>query len=444
MRIAVFGLWHLGCVYSSCAAAAGHDVVGLDLDEALIDKLNRGEPPLFEPGLEQLIREQVQSGRLRFTTSALDAIERAEVLWVTFDTPVNDHDEADVEFVKARLNAVVDHIRPGTLVMISSQVPVGFTSELERQWQGRGIRFGYSPENLRLGKAIDCFCRPDRVVVGLRGQADRSLAAKLFAPYATQIEWMSVESAEMTKHAINAFLATSLTFINELARECEVVGANAKEVERGLKTDLRIGLKAYLAPGSGFAGGTLARDLRFISKIGQRLGIATPLIDGVLASNALHTDWLKDKLRPLLDEAADLTVCVLGLTYKPNTSTLRRSSAVELCRWLSMQGASVRSCDPAVEELPADLDAMLCHYRTAAEALDGADVAVVATEWPDFKTLGAEDFLRHMRSPRVLDPNWFLASKLAEDQRLSYTATGSAPRGSALGVKGEPACSDAK
>src|SRR5581483_1457146 len=159
MRIAVFGLWHLGCVYSSCAAAAGHDVVGLDLDEALIDKLHRGEPPLFEPGLEQLIREQIESGRLRFTTSALDAIEGAEVLWVTFDTPVNDHDEADVEFVKGRLNAVVDHIRPGTLVMISSQVPVGFTSELERQWQGRDIRFGYSPENLRLGKAIDCFCR---------------------------------------------------------------------------------------------------------------------------------------------------------------------------------------------------------------------------------------------------------------------------------------------
>jgi UDPglucose 6-dehydrogenase len=428
MHVAVYGLWHLGCVYASCVAAAGHQVVGFDPDAKVVEDLQHGKPPLHEPGLADLIASEMAAKRLRFMTDPADALHDAEALWITFDTPVNERDEADVALVRRRLEEIVDHVKPGTLVMNSSQVPVGFSRALERDWHGRGLRFACSPENLRLGKALDCFRKPERVIVGLRDSADRPMAAALFAPYAQRIEWMSVESAEMTKHAINAFLATSVTFINELARLCEVVGADAKEVERGLKSEGRIGPKAYLAPGATFAGGTLARDLRFLSGIGRDTQVATPLCDGVLASNAAHTGWMKEKLGRLLHETPRPVVAVLGLTYKPGTSTLRRSSSVELCRWLHQRGAIVQAHDPAVLELPEDLRPVLRLCANPEEALNGAAGAVVATEWPDYRALHAEQFVKWMGEPRVIDPNWFLAGTLAADERITYLATGRPPR----------------
>jgi UDPglucose 6-dehydrogenase len=424
MRIAVYGLWHLGCVCSSCAAAAGHQVVGFDPDSKVVHDLQSGQPPLYEPGLAELITAESSAGRLRFTTDPADALRDADVLWMTIDTPVNEQDEADVARVRGQLEAIVAHIAPGTLVMISSQLPVGFTPALERDWHGRGLRFAYSPENLRLGKAIECFQKPDRVIIGVRSEGDRQTAAALFAPYAQRIEWMSVESAEMTKHAINAFLAASVTFINELARLCEAVGADAKEVERGLKSESRIGPKAYVSPGAAFAGGTLARDLRFLAAIGKQTVVATPLFDGVLASNAAHMGWLKEKLGRLLEESEKPVVAVLGLTYKPGTSTLRRSASVELCRWLQECGAQVRAHDPAVHELPEELRPVLHLCSSPEEALTGAAGAVVATEWPDYRGLQAEQFVAWMQQPRVIDPNWFLAGTLAGDRRITYLATG--------------------
>lgn len=426
MRVAVYGLWHLGCVTAACCAAGGHDVVGLDLDEPVVNDLKRGTPPLHEPGLAELIADEAAAGRLSFTTDPRAALKDADVLWVAFDTPVNERDEADVGFVRARLEAIADALRPGTLVLISSQVPAGFTGALARDWQTRRLRYACSPENLRLGKAIECFRKPERVIVGLRDPADRALLTELFAPFCQRIEWMSLESAEMTKHALNAFLATSVTFANELARLCEAVGADAKEVERGLKSEARIGPKAYLAPGAAFAGGTLARDVRFLVGFGQTHGVATPLFQGVIDGNDAHKSWLRDKVRRLLAGTSDPVVAVLGLTYKPGTNTLRRSSSVELCTWLHEQGVRVRAFDPAVSELPAELRPVLTLCPTAVEALTGAELAVVATEWPTFRELRADEFVAALRRPRVIDQNHFLAGTLAGDTRVAYFATGKA------------------
>ncbi len=424
MRVAVYGLWHLGCVTAACLAAAGNQVAGLDLDEPVVEELRQGRPPLHEPGLAELIGASLSSGRLSFTVDAAQALREAELLWVTFDTPVNDRDEADVAFVRERLEAIADAIRPGTLVLISSQVPVGFTRALEQDWQARSLRYAYSPENLRLGKALEAFQKPERVIVGLRDAADQATLADLFTPFSRRIEWMSVESAEMTKHALNAFLATSVTFINELARLCEMLGADAKEVERGLKSEGRIGPRAYLAPGAAFAGGTLARDVRFLVEFGERYGVATPLFDGVIASNDAHKGWIRDTVRRLLGTAPQPVVAVLGLTYKPGTSTLRRSSSVELCTWLHQQGVRVQAHDPAIAVLPDELRPAITLCASAQAALAGADVAVIATEWPDYRELGAQPFLGQMRRPQVIDQNRFLAATLDNNRRITYVATG--------------------
>ena len=425
MRVAVYGLWHLGCVTAGCVAARMENrVVGFDVDESLIANLQKGQPPIEEPGLRELIGVGLENGRLSFATSAKEALAGADVLWITFDTPVNERDEADVGFVRERLDRIADDIAPGTHVLISAQVPVGFTRGLARDWASRGLHFVYSPENLRLGNAIAAFTQAERAVIGASDSANRELLGKLFAPFARRIEWMSIESAEMTKHAINAFLATSVTFINEVARLCEVTGADAREVARGLKSEARIGPRAYLNPGAAFAGGTLARDLRFLSAFGHEKHVATPLLQGALDSNASHLGWLREKVDAALRDVTDPTVALLGLTYKANSSTLRRSTAVELGIWLHEKGVRVRATDPGVSQLPPEIAGKIELCPDAAACLAGADLAVGATEWIQFRSLGADAFAGAMRKPVVIDPNWFLAGSLADDRRISYIATG--------------------
>jgi UDPglucose 6-dehydrogenase len=424
MRVTVFGLWHLGCVTAACLAEAGHRVAGLDFDKSLVSDLQNGSPPISEPGLPELLRQGAEQGLLSFNTDAREALQDAEVLWITFDTPVNEDDQADIAWLRRQLEAAGPHLRPGTLVLVSSQVPVGFTADLQRHWAGRGLRFAVSPENLRLGKALECFRNPGRIVAGCDDEQARGVLNALLKPFCTNIVWMSIASAEMTKHAINAFLATSVTFINELSRICESTGASAKEVERGLKSEERIGPKAYLSPGAAFAGGTLARDLRFLIELSQQGRIQAPLFQGVLASNDVHKEWVREKVAALLLGKSRPVAAILGLTYKPGTDTLRRSSALELCRWLHERHVAVQGHDPAVRALPVDLDKMVKLCDSPAAALKGADVAVIATEWPAFKGLPAELFVSKMRCPQVIDQNHFLAGALGGDSRIRYQATG--------------------
>jgi UDPglucose 6-dehydrogenase len=326
--------------------------------------------------------------------------------------------------VRNQLETISGFIKPGTLVLISSQVPVGFTCSLERNWGTKQLTYAYSPENLRLGKSLHTFRNPERIVIGIRNQTVRATLTSLLLPFCNQLIWMSVESAEMTKHAVNAFLATSVTFINELAQLCEVVGADAKEVERGLKSEGRIGARAYLSPGGAFAGGTLARDLRYLISFGEANHVGTPLFNGVLQSNSQHSTWTSRTLTPLLRNCSNPVVSILGLTYTPNTSTLRRSASIELAQWLHERGVRVQAHDPAVVTLPNELQSIIWLYPSAAEALTGSDAVVIGTEWPAFRELQSDTFVLKMRQPQMIDPNWFLQANIIGDNRITYFAIG--------------------
>jgi len=434
MMVCVFGLWHLGSVTAACLASGGHQVAGLDCDNTIVEALQAGEPPLFEPGLGDLVRQGLAKGNLAFTTDIVTALSGAAVVWVCYDTPVDEQDRADVEFVCAQIKKLFPHLEPGTVVLISSQVPVGTTRRLERDYAdsypASPVSFAYSPENLRLGKAIEVFTDPDRVVVGWRegnhesGVNSKERLIELLQPFTSHIEWMSVESAEMTKHALNAFLATSVTFINEVASLCERSGADAKEVERGLKTERRIGPDAYLSPGAAFAGGTLARDVAFLEGVGTDHGQPTHLLTAVRASNLNHRTWVHRKLQSLLSDLRDQKVAVWGLTYKPGTSTLRRSDSIELCEWLTSQGAIVQAHDPAIQVLPDELAQRFILFRTPIAALAGASALVMATGWPEYKTLDADMIVSAMRVPIVIDPNRVLEKMLGSDSRIRYATVG--------------------
>src|SRR5271154_2213841 len=352
MKIVVLGLWHLGSVTAACVAKH-FQVVGLDFDGANVTKLNSGRAPLLEPGLDELISTDLAAKKLSFTSDAKIACANAEILWLTYDTPVNDNDESDIESVLANLRRALPHLTKGALVLISAQLPVGTCAKLEKEFPQ--FHFACSPENLRLGKAIDSFEKAERVIVGIRDDAKKTLLEKSFAPFTPQIIFMRTESAEMVKHALTSFLALSITFINEIARLCEHTGADAKEVSIGLKSEPRIGPKAYLGPGGPFAGGTLARDVVTLTKLAEANGEKISVIPAIKQSNDLHRGWAFRRLQSRLGDLRGKKIAVLGLTYTTNTDTLRRSAAVELCKQLLDSGAKVSASDPAVKALPSEL-----------------------------------------------------------------------------------------
>lgn len=426
MKTAVLGLWHLGCVTAACLATH-HDVIAYDPQADTIANLQAGKTPLFEPGLDDLLAQGVKKGNLHFTANLQD-IAQAEIIWVTFDTPVDDHDVADVAYVTQEIEKIFPHLQNHALVIISSQIPVGTTRKLqqacEQQYPNKKITFACSPENLRLGKAIDVFTKPDRVIVGLQTDTDKPRIQQLLQPYTQQIVWMSIESAEMTKHALNAFLATSVVFINELSTLCERVGANAREVEMGLKSEERIGPKAYLRPGNAIAGGTLARDVNYLIQIGDQQQLETPLFSALLASNHAHKQWSCRRIIGVLKDLKNKTIATLGLTYKAGTDTLRRSTAVETCEWLNQQGAHVVAYDPSLTQLPDDLTKFINLKTSLAEALQGADAVLVSTEWPEFTALHADDVVTNTKQALIFDPSGFLAKNLSQDLRVRYFSVG--------------------
>lgn len=427
MKVCVQGLWHLGSVTAACLASVGHDVAGLDADQKTVNCLNQGKAPLFEPGLDDLLKTGVVKGQLRFTTVIADAVADAEILCVAFDTPVDDEDRADVQFVLKQVQTVLPALADGAVVLVSSQMPVGSVRALEAfarlNFPGKPLHFACSPENLRLGKALDVFLKPDRIVVGVRSNEAKQKLGQMLQTITARIEWMSVESAEMTKHAINAFLATSVTFANEIAAICELVGADAKEVERGLKTEARIGPKAYLSPGGPFAGGTLARDIEFLGVASKARQLATPLLSSVRASNDEHKSWVRRKLLQSFPDLRGITVAVWGLTYKPGTDTLRRSLAVELCDWLLAQGACVHVHDPVVQHLPERWTAHVTNHTDALDAVRDAHALVIGTEWPEFRQMAAG--LAAVATPHLvlIDANRHLQTVVAP-LGLNYIAVG--------------------
>lgn len=428
MKIAVAGLWHLGSVTAACLADAGHDVLGFDPDAKNIASLNTDKAPVFEPALDALIAKGRTAGKLSFSANRRDVAD-ADFIWVTFDTPVDDDDVADVDAVKSEVCALFPYLKANCLIIISSQLPVGSTRELldrcTREFPEKNIAFACSPENLRLGKAIGVFSNPDRVVVGVQQESDKQRIGELLAPITKSIVWMSIESAEMTKHALNAFLATSVVFINELSTICEQVGADAREVERGLKSEERIGPKAYLRPGGAIAGGTLARDVNYLIQTGAKHDVTTPLFASLLESNQHHKQWSCNRMQEILQDLRHKKITALGLTYKVGTDTLRRSSAVETCEWLNSQGANVSAYDPVVKQLPEHLRDVISLKETLEDALRDADAIVVAAEWPQFAAMTIDQLLSMVKQPRIFDAGGFLMKIFGGDKRIQYYTVGS-------------------
>jgi UDPglucose 6-dehydrogenase len=424
LRVTVLGLWHLGCVTAACLARH-HRVTGLDFDEPVLAALREGRAPLHEPGLDALIAAGLASAHLQFSSDPVACAATTDVLWVCYDTPVDADDQSDLPWVFARLDRVLPLLRASTVVLISSQLPVGTVARLAAAHPT--LIFACSPENLRLGQAIAAFEKPARIIVGAPASAPaaRATLERLLAPLAAPLIWMRPESAELVKHSLNSFLALSVAYINEIASLAETVGADAQEVAAGLKSDPRIGPRAYLGPGGPFAGGTLARDVVTLTQLGVEKNLPLALIPAIKASNDRHRAWNFRKATAALRDTPQLIVAVLGLAYTPHTNTLRRSAAVELCRQLLTAGIAVRAFDPAIRSTDADhADLSRSLAASAANALRGAHAVVVCTAWPEFRDYDWPTLLATMARPIVIDANRVVEKAVAAHPDAVYLTVG--------------------
>jgi UDPglucose 6-dehydrogenase len=427
-KICVIGIWHLGSIVSACLADAGYTVIGVDRNHERVEKLNQGIAPLYEPGLNQLLKRNIELKRLSFTTNLKSAVKGARYVIITFDTPVDAQDEVDISEVLDTCRNLAENLENDSIIVVSSQVPVGTCDEIKSiiKEHNSSLEFdvAYSPENLRLGQAIECFRNPDRIIIGADKDTTIDKVEQLFSVILAPKLRMSLRSAEMTKHALNAFLATSISFINEIANLCDEVGADAMEVSEGLRTDQRIGRRAPLHPGIGFSGGHLARDLKILKGLGKKFGYKTHLIDGVLKVNEEQNKSVARKLERIFGSLRGLSIGVLGLTYKPGTSTLHRSAALEIIGDLVDRGAIVKAHDPkaVLEEIQLHKEFKFC--KDPYEVAEGSDALIMVTEWPEYKQLDFELIKTKMKRPILFDAKNMLDDKLLTEKGFKYFGIG--------------------
>lgn len=426
--VCVIGIWHLGAVNAAGFAEKGYRVVALELDAKRAKKLQRGVPPLFEPGLEEMTKKHLASGRLRFASEPSVAAD-ADFVVVAYDSPVNERDEVDVTPVVEAARLVAPHLKPDTPIVVTSQVPLGTCEGVQAdvrkknpEWRSGIV---YTPENLRLGSAIERFLTPDMLVLGTDEPSALAAAQSLYAPFHTERVPMDLRSAEMVKHALNAFLATSIGFINEIANVADRLGADAVAVGRALKLDKRIGKSALMTPGLGYSGGTLARDVTQLRKFSKELRYKARLFDAVADVNEGTFDEIIVKLERKLGKLTGKRVGVLGLTYKAGTSTVRRSPALKIMARLASAGAKCSGYDPkaSAEEL-AEVEHAFERKKSVRELAKGADALVLVTEWPEFRDLPFAALGKLMKRPVLVDSKNFLDPERVAAAGIDYQGFG--------------------
>lgn len=426
--VCVIGIWHLGAVNAAGFAAKGYRVIAVDLDPKKAKRLQQGTPPLFEPGLEELTREHLKSGQLRFT-SDLSAAKEADYVVIAYDSPVNERDEVDITPVSEAARLVTPFLKPNTPIVITSQLPLGTCEKIEarvraenRKWKSGVV---YTPENLRLGSAIPRFLDPDMLVLGASDPRAAEAALELYRPFTTEKLAMDLRSAEMVKHALNVFLATSITFINEIANLSDRLGADAVAVGQALKLDKRIGKSALMMPGLGFSGGTLARDVTQLARFAADLSYRATLLEAIVTVNEGTFDEIVVRLTTKLGSLAGKKIGILGLTYKAGTSTVRRSPAVKIIGKLREAGAKCAGYDPmASDEELAEYSDLVTRAKSVRELARGAHALVLVTEWPEFRELPFEALAKSMKHPLLVDSKNFLDPGKVARAGLDYQGFG--------------------
>jgi len=426
VNISVIGTGYVGLVVGACLAETGNDVMCADTDAGKIEGLQRNVLPIYEPGLDTLVERNQQQGRLKFTTDVAAAIQRADVVFIAVGTPPDEDGSADLRHVLNVAEMIGQHMGRELVIVTKSTVPVGTAAKVGATVAKHAklpFHLCSNPEFLKEGAAVDDFMKPDRVVLGVESDEARSVMAELYAPFVRTgkpIIFMDIPSAEMTKYAANAMLATRISFMNEIAALCERVGANVDQVRKGVGTDGRIG-PSFLFPGPGYGGSCFPKDVKALVQTARQCETPLMVLEAVEAANDRQKQKLFEKLSETLNgDLSGATIAVWGLSFKPNTDDMRESPSLDLIESVLAAGANVVAHDPAaMEEARRRLDDRISYAATNYDALNGADALVIVTDWNEYRH---PDFIRikdTLRKPIVIDGrNLYSPEKLA---KLGFT-----------------------
>jgi len=410
MRIGIVGSGYVGLVVGTCFAHHGNSVICMDKDERKIAMLNKGQVPFYEPGLDSLIQRNAAEGRLTFTTDMQRGIDESDIIFIAVGTPPEEDGSADLQHVLAVADAIGRHMRSAKIVVTKSTVPVGTAYKIKAAVQKVTqipVKVASNPEFLKEGDAVNDFMKPDRIVVGYEDEEVREAMAELYRPFESPqhpIIFMDIFSSELTKYAANAMLATRISFMNDLSRLCEKVGADVELVRQGIGTDKRIG-PHFLKPGIGYGGSCFPKDVKAIIYTAKQYDHQLQILESVEAINKTQKTILCRKIEKHFQGAVKgKRVAVWGLAFKPETDDMREAPSVEVINWLLAQGATVTAYDPvATETAHVSLGDTITYAKRAYDALDQTDALVIATEWNEFQTPDFDRMKRVMHRPVIFD-----------------------------------------
>jgi len=417
MKVTVFGSGYVGLVTGACLAEVGNKVMCVDVDPAKIDLLNRGGVPIYEPGLSEMVKRNREAGRLKFTTDAKTGVDFGRIQFIAVGTPPDEDGSADLQYVLAVAESIAEHMSDFKVVVDKSTVPVGTGDKVATRIRetlgkrGADIDFDVvsNPEFLKEGAAIGDFMKPDRIVVGTENPRSIQLMRELYGPFNRNHErllFMDIRSAELTKYAANSMLATKISFMNELSNIAEILGADIEKVRIGIGTDSRIGFQ-FIYPGCGYGGSCFPKDVQALEKTAQEVGYQPQLLSAVEAVNHRQKELLFNKISAYFDgQLNGKTVALWGLAFKPNTDDMRAASSRTLMEALWDAGARVRAFDPVAHEEAGRIygerdDLHIC--ANAGEALEGADVLAVVTEWIEFRSPDFQEIREKLNYPAIFD-----------------------------------------
>ncbi len=431
MKIAIVGTGYVGLVTGTCLAETGNDVTCVDCDQAKVEKLRQGQVPIYEPGLSELVRRNVSSGRLQFTTDLCEAARTARLIFLAVGTPPKEDGNVDLSAVWAAVDTIAPCLWPETILVLKSTVPVGtnaaVTARLARQL-GRPCNVASNPEFLKEGTAIDDFMKPDRIVIGARSEEVVEVLRDLYQPYLRTdkpLLAMTPESAEMTKYVANALLSTKISFINEVANLCECTGADINDVRRGIGHDSRIGF-AFLFPGCGYGGSCFPKDVRALAALARQCGVRPQILDAVHEVNEHQKTVLTAKIeKHFQGQLQDRVIAVWGLSYKPGTDDIREAPSLVLLERLLALGAKLRVYDPeAMENVRQRFGSQLTYCAGRDEALEGADALAIMTEWKQFVHPDFPRMRERMRTPVVFDGRNLFNPQRMREAGFTYYSIG--------------------
>ena len=418
MKIAVVGTGYVGLVTGTCFAEVGIEVTCVDIDQKKIDNLHKGILPIYEPGLEEMVGRNVEKGRLQFSTNLAEAIKDCDVAFIAVGTPPGEDGSADLKYVLAVARGIGEHMSSYCVIVTKSTVPVGTAAKVraeieqalaKRGAEGEGIEFDVAsnPEFLKEGAAIDDFLKPDRIVVGVASERAEEMMRRLYKPFLLNghpIIFMDIPSAEMTKYAANSMLATKISFMNDVANLCEIMGADVNKVRQGIGSDARIGTK-FIYPGIGYGGSCFPKDVKALIKTAQENGYDMQVLRAVESVNEQQKSVLFDKVsRHFNGELRGLKMAIWGLSFKPKTDDMREAPSLVIIGKLLAAGCTVTAYDPvAIPEAKHTLGDSITYAKDEFAALIDADALLVVTEWPDFRSPNFEVMARLMKQQVIFD-----------------------------------------